>query len=143
MSEYFITLANGDRIPFEGSGLGKLIETISVTRTLTIEDSGKIFRLAANVGAQINLPAVPVIGMNYEFFIGSAFSTTNWMIAAASDNVYGHIIVDSTHVLIDNADNVSFIATAETIGDTLKIFFDGTNWIVFGSAYAAGGIAVV
>jgi hypothetical protein len=40
----------------------------------------------------------------------------------------------------DARDVITFVATAENIGDFVEVWSDGTSWFVFGNALTAGGI---
>lgn len=121
----------------------KPVTVIAAATTLTIDDSGKLFSLQAAAGAQITLPAVATsAGFKAKFVIGLAFATTNWTIKAATNKIQGGAIVNSTFVPAADENTVSFVATAETLGDYVNIECDGTNWYVDGVATAAGGITV-
>lgn len=117
------------------------VTVIAEATTLTIDDSGKLFSLQAAAGAQITLPAVSTsAGFKAKFVIGLAFATTNWTIKAATNKIQGGAIVNSTFVPAADENTVSFVATAETLGDYVNIECDGTNWYVDGVATAAGGV---
>lgn len=119
----------------------KPVTVIAAAATLTIDDSGKLFSLQAAAGAQITLPAVATsAGFKAKFVIGLAFATTNWTLKAATNKIQGGAIVNSTFVPAADENTVSFVATAETLGDYVNIECDGTNWYVDGVATAAGGV---
>jgi len=114
---------------------------VTAATTLTIDDSGKLFSLNAAAGAQITLPAVATSGgFNARFFVALAFATTNWTIKAATNKIQGGAIVNSTFVPGADENTISFVATAETLGDFIELYCDGTNWYANGVAAAAGGI---
>lgn len=117
-----------------------VIETIAAARVLTAFDSGKEFTLSAAAGAVINLPAVAKKGFKAKFVIGSAFATTNWTIVSATNVIQGSADVNSTLVPAANENTISFVATAETIGDYIEIHSDGTNFYAYGIGAAAGAI---
>lgn len=133
--------SNGESFALPTGGAGKVVETIAAATTLTAADSGKVFRLAAAAGAAITLPAVATsAGMFFKFIIGSAFATTNWTIVAATNVIQGSAIVNSTHVPGVDENTISFVASAESIGDFIDLECDGTNWYAFGSGVTAGSI---
>lgn len=117
-----------------------VVETISSARTLTEFDSGKEFTLSASAGAQITLPAVSKKGFKAKFTIGSAFATTNWTIKSATNVIQGSADVNSTLVPGANENTISFVASAETIGDYVELYSDGTNFYAYGIGAAAGAI---
>lgn len=120
--------------------LAENVETISAAKTLTASDSGKRFTLSAAAGAEIALPAVAIAGFNARFTVGLAFATTNWTIVSATNVIQGSFDVNSTLVPAANENTISFVATAETVGDYFEIYSDGTNFYAYGVAAAAGGI---
>jgi len=117
-----------------------VIETISTARTLTQFDSGKDFTLSATAGAQITLPSVAKKGFKARFTNGGAFSTTNWTIKSLTNVIQGGAHVNSTFVPASNENTISFVATAETIGDFIELYSDGTNFYVDGFGASAGAI---
>jgi hypothetical protein len=116
------------------------VETIAAAKTLTASDSGKYFTLNAAAGAQITLPSVAIAGFKARFTVGAAFATTNWTIKAATNVIQGSADVNSTLVPGANENTISFVATAETIGDYIEIYSDGTNFYAYGIGAAAGAI---
>jgi hypothetical protein len=115
------------------------VETISGATTLNAGDSGKVFILSASAGAEITLPS-PMAGVNYKFIVGSAFATTDWTIVSATDVTQGSVIVAGTHVAGSNENTVSFVASAESIGDFVEYVSNGTSWFVNGSGVTSGAI---
>lgn len=115
-------------------------ETISAAKTLTSGDSGKKFTLNAAEGVAITLPSVAVDGFNARFTVGAAFATTNFTIVSPTAVIQGSADVNSTLVPASNENTISFVASAETIGDYIEIYSDGTNYYAYGIAAAAGGI---
>lgn len=128
------------KILYGDEKLAVVTETITGARTLTASDSGKYFTLSAAAGAQITLPAVTVSGFKARFTIGSAFATTNWTITSATNIIQGSADVNSTLVPAANENTISFVASAETIGDYIEIYSDGTNFYAYGIGAAAGAI---
>ena len=116
-------------------------ETIGAAATLTAADSGKTFQLitSGTDGAAITLPAVSA-GLNFKFVVGAAFATTDWTIVSATNVTEGNVIVAGAHVPGANENTVSFVATAESIGDYVQYISDGTSWFVSGSGVTTGSI---
>ena len=115
-------------------------QTIASVRTLTASDSGKVITLSAASGAAITLPSVAIDGFNLKVIVGAAFATTNFTIVAPTNKIQGGAIVNSVFVPASDENTISFVATAETIGDYINIVSDGINFYVDGVGAAAGSI---
>lgn len=135
------TSAAGDRVPFNEGGNTVYTEDITAAKTLTIEDSGKCFALKAAAGVAITLPAVTA-GASYRFVVGLAFATTAWTITSATNVIQGTVIVNGASVLGSNENTISFVETAENLGDFVDLWSDGTNWYVSGVGSAIGAITL-
>ena len=119
------------------------VEAVTGATTLTAEDSGKVFILKAAAGAQITLPAVATsAGLRFKFIVGLAFATTDWTIKAATNVIEGSVLVNGAHVAGVDENTISFVASAESIGDFAELVCDGTNWYVNGSGVSAGAITL-
>jgi hypothetical protein len=119
------------------------VEAVTGATTLTAEDSGKVLILNAAAGAEITLPAVATsAGLRFKFVVGLAFATTNWTVKAATNVIEGSVLVNGAHVAGVNENTISFVASAEAIGDFAELVCDGTNWYVNGSGVAAGAITL-
>ena len=119
------------------------VEAVTGAITLTAEDSGKVFILKAAAGAQITLPAVATsAGFRFKFVVGQLFATTNWTVLAASNVIEGSVLVAGAHVAGVNENTISFVASAESLGDFAELVCDGTNWFVNGSGVTAGSITL-
>lgn len=147
MSKYYKTDASGNLVPVESQGNTANVEVIAADTTLTLDDSGKTFLLDNTTGEVITLPALATSnGWNAEFIVAAAFETDNWQIASAEgDNISGSIAdMGSTVAVVTAAavDFINFVASAETIGDRVRIIADASNsqWIVTGMCAANGGI---
>ena len=120
-----------------------VVEAVTGAITLTAEDSGKVFILKAAAGAQVTLPAVATSsGLRFKFVVGLAFATTNWTVLAASNVIEGSVIVNGSHVAGVNENTISFVASAESVGDFAELVCDGTNWYVNGSGVTTGSITL-
>lgn len=135
MSTTLTTVSNDDL-----RQVGK-VETLSAAATLTAEDSGKLLILSAAAGAQVTLPAVATsAGFSYKFVVGAAFATTAWTVKAASAVIQGGAIVNSVFVASASRNTITFAHAAETVGDTVQLSCDGTNWYVTGVGASAASI---
>jgi hypothetical protein len=120
-----------------------VVETVAVATTLTAKDSGKVFILKAAAGAQITLPAVATsAGLRFKFIVGQLFATTDWTVKALSNAIEGSVLVNGAHVAGVDENTISFVASAESIGDFAELVCDGTNWYVNGSGVTTGSITL-
>ena len=120
-----------------------VVEAVTGATTLTAKDSGKVFILKAAAGAQITLPAVATsAGLRFKFIVGLAFATTDWTVKALSNAIEGSVLVNGAHVAGVDENTISFVASAEAIGDFAELVCDGTNWYVNGSGVSAGAITL-
>lgn len=132
---------DAQKVMVEESGKSHaLTETIAADTTLTAEDSGKCFTLSAAAGAEITLPAVSAVGFCARFVTGLAFATTDWTIVSATDVIQGNVVVAGAHVAGSDENTISFVASAESVGDWVEIYSDGTNWYASGSGVTSGSI---
>lgn len=121
----------------EGLGSAQLTPTGAVT--LDYSDAGKTVLLSAAAGFAITLPAVAA-GLKYKFVVAASFATTSFTVVAPANVIQGGAIVNSTFVPAANENTISFVHTAETVGDYVEIESDGTNWYVSGVGAGAGSI---
>jgi len=118
------------------------VKVIAADITLTADDTDKVLELNNATGEVVTLPAVADIklGWNVKVVVGATFATDNWTLVSATNVIQGHAIVHGSHVAASNDNTISFVASAESIGDFVDIIFDGTNFIVFGSGVTSGSI---
>ena len=116
------------------------VETISSASTLTEADSGKWYELNNSTGVVVTLPAVKS-GVNFRFVVGAAFATDNFVIdSAEGDNINGILVVNGASVSASGEDQINFVASAETVGDFIDVWSDGSGWYVWGIGNTAGSI---
>jgi hypothetical protein len=115
-------------------------QTLATATTLGSGDSAKVFTLSAAAGKVITLPSVAVEGFNAKFVVGAAFATTNFTIVSPTAVIQGGAHVNSVFVQAANENTISFVASAETVGDYINIVSDGTNYYVDGFGAATGSI---
>lgn len=116
------------------------VETITGADTITAADNGKTFYLNAAAGATVTLPAVQA-GLDLTFVVAALFATTNWVIASAEgDNIDGAAEVAGAVVIAAAEDQVNLVASAESLGDNVRLRSDGVQWFVQGFAAVTGGM---
>lgn len=120
-------------------GSGK-IEVITAGKTLTADDNGKVFILGDAAAGDITLPAVTNVGFECKVICGFAITSASALKSAEGDNIEGALMVASTVVDVNAADQLNFIQTAENIGDWVSVISDGTYWYADGRALTTGGL---
>jgi hypothetical protein len=117
------------------------IITPTAAAELTAAQTGSQIMLNAAAGFAITLP-LPAAGLRYRFTVAAAFATTNFTVVTngSANIIEGSINVAGAIVDADARDVITFVATAENIGDFVEVWSDGTSWFVFGNALTAGGI---
>ena len=136
--KYYITDADGNRVPSEGGGFLKRTEVLTADATLTINDSGKTFLLDA-IGEVITLPSV-LDGLNYKFICSETTATTDWTITAATSVIYGSAEVAGAVVAASAENTITLVVAKFLPGDYIELESDGTNWYVKGSVVTALGV---
>lgn len=140
---WFVYQAEDSKVYVEGNGKSQaLAEDVTVAVTLTEEDSGKVLVLRAAAGAAIALPAVTLKGFTCRIVTGLAFITTPWTIVSATNVIQGNLLVNGAAVPGVNENTISFVESAESLGDYVDIVSDGVNFYVSGSAVTAGAITL-
>jgi len=136
---FYKTDASGNRVPAMEGGYLSFTKDITAATTLTIEDSGKVCVLKAATGAAVTLPDSSAT-WNFRFVVGLAFGTSSWTVTADDIIIQGGAIVNSTFVPASNENTISFVHTAEALGDYVDVVSDGTTIYVSGVGAGAGSI---
>ena len=140
---YFIIQSDGSRVYVEGNGKSAdLVNDVTEAIALTDRDNGKVLVLKAAAGVAITLPDVSLKGFNCRIVTGLAFATTAWTIVSATNVIQGNVTVAGAAVAGSNENTISFVESAESLGDYVDIVSDGTNFYVSGSAVTAGAITL-
>jgi hypothetical protein len=117
------------------------IETITAGKTLTSDDNGKTFILGDAAPGTITLPAVASnAGFFCKVIVGFDLTTNGVVASTDGDDMEGALMVASTVVAVDAADQINFVQSADNIGDWATFFSDGTYWYVDGRALSSGGM---
>ena len=115
------------------------VEVVNAARVLTKADSGKVLSLKNATGVRIDLPT-PTKGFKLKVLVGLAFATSNFTVVAQSNIIQGGATVNGAFVPAEDENTISFVATAEKVGDFIELVSDGTNYFVSGNASGAGAI---
>jgi len=130
-----------------GTALGgykRIVEDITAARTLSAEDSGKVFTIDADSGAyDVTLPANALSGWHCTFLYKDAHGSQDIDIVAATADTIDGILVDPSPTAISKADKITFVGGTAVIGDMIEIVCtDGTTWYAKTFSGANGGITV-
>ena len=116
------------------------VEVITAGKTLTADDNGKTFILGDAAPGTITLPAVTNTGFTCKVICGFAITSNAIVAGSDTDKMEGAMMVASTVVDVDAADQINFVASAENIGDWATFFSDGTYWYVDGRALTTAAL---
>lgn len=117
------------------------VATVTGAKTLTAADSGIVQVLSAAAGAQIDLPALEA-GLHFRFIVGDNFATTDWTVVSSTNVIQGNVDVNNSHVNGSDENTITFVASAESVGDFVDVVCDGTNWYVSGAANSTGAVTL-
>jgi len=122
----------GNMTPFEGDGQIRYDETLTANKTLTVNDSGKVFLIGTD-GLTITLPST-VTGLEYTFInIGADGAVGITVEPAAADKLMGSFNQNGSMVTMSGTDDKGIVNTKATAnnGDALTILGDGDDgWYV-------------
>jgi hypothetical protein len=136
--EWIKTLSLGKRLRQADDGNAMSVETVTASKTLTVEDSGKTF-LVATDALVITLPAT-VAGVEYTFINTGADDHNIITISpVAADGIAGTIILASSVVVRAGTVDTDLVNTKSgaNFGDSVTIRGTGTTgvsaWIILHS----------
>ena len=125
----------------------KNVHSLTAAYTVLASDSGKDFILDAAAGVAITLPSAADMGngWNCRFFVGTAFSSSNWQITATAAVMKGGINELEVNTSDDGPSTVGgttvdFVHSLETIGDYVDLMCHGTTIFFRGQSKLDGGI---
>ena len=126
----------------QNSGSSKLklkVENVTAARTLTANDSGKIFTLDQDASFDITLPAAADAGAGWhaKFILTDAGSGTVKVIPDTSeDSLFGMIAPADDGTAGASAesgvDELIWVASTAAPGDWAELMCDGSNYYVYG-----------
>ena len=123
---------------------GGLTEVVSAAKTLTKNDSGKVFFCESSAGAyEITLPTSLEAGLYYKFIVQEDTPTGDITIAAGSAIIHGTGKDAGNDVGVGTAgtgvSNVILDTTAKK-GDHAELHCDGTSWYLHAQSSVNNGI---
>jgi hypothetical protein len=117
---------------------GLVVEPTAAT-TLTAAQSGSLVVLSQAAGYAVTLPS-PAAGLNYRFVVQALFGTTDWVITSAAADMYGTVMEAGVLQAVAGATTINLELGADTIGDYIDVYSDGTYWYVAGSTAQAASV---
>ena len=139
------------------SGNNNQVQSQAVSRTLTADDSGKVWILGnAASGLTVTLPAVATAGSGWsgKFVVGTAPVAADYVVTenTGSDTnvLHGGIVTSSgngeegqSSTSGTGATQVNFDANVSLQGDFVDLVTDGTNWYVINSLAQANAAVTI
>lgn len=133
-----------DRMPYE-----KLI----TTKSLDVDDSGKIFGLSLAAGFTVTLPSVAEAGAGFycKFVVVTNCTSNDYIITEYATDDTNVIIGGISELETDTNDDgpsttgCTFITlpnATDTVGDYVNLWCDGSNWYVDGQTVLDGGVTL-
>ena len=107
------------------SNLDNKVEFLTASRTVTANDSGKVFVLSVAGGLTVTLPSAAP-GLNYKFIVGTTFTTAGLINTAATDELYV-----GTLMLVDPATATDMNAFSADVSndDTIDLGTAAQGWL--------------
>ena len=122
-----------------GSSKFKLkVENVTAARTLTANDSGKIFTLDQDASFNITLPTAANAGAGWhaKFILTDAGSGTVKVIPDSSEDTLIGMIASADGAAAESAesgvDELIWVASTAAPGDWAELMCDGSNYYVYG-----------
>jgi len=117
----------------------KIVEPLTGDKTLTTEDSGKVFIISQAAADDITIPAVTESGWNAKFILGTAGSNDVDIIGGTADKMVGLEMADTNTAIAADSDKVTFVASNAGVGDFVEVVSDGSNYYVVHASVADAG----
>ena len=124
----------------------ELTSTLTADTTATVAQTGTTFYIGT-AAVDLTLPAATAsAGVVYRVVISANFATTSATLvlgpagSAANDLGEGVLDVAGAVVLCAAEDTITFVNTAELIGDYVELRSNGVKWFISGQAGTTGAI---
>ena len=118
----------------------KNVHNLAAVYQVLASDSGKKFSIDLDATFVITLPAHQE-GLNYEFVVTDAGSGEVHVTSGVSANMKGWAMDPTTGINVVNNILVEFAGGTAILGDVMRCYSDGTNWIV--EAFSGGSNGIV
>ena len=107
------------------SNFDNKVEFLTASKTLTSNDSGKVFVLSVAGGLTVTLPSAAP-GLNFKFVVGTTFTTAGLINTAATDELYV-----GTLMLVDPATATDMNAFSADVSndDTIDLGSAAQGWL--------------
>ena len=153
-----INISNGKRydcinslwaeIGWQAKGVVQLSETTTAVDVLTAQQCGETIFLNNATGYLTTLP-IPSAGCYFKVVLVTLLTSGDHTVAT---NASANIIIGGVNELeVDTADDgpsstvgdlITFVGSAETLGDYVELISDGTSWFLNGQTTLDGGITI-
>ena len=120
-------------------GTNKLTEVVAATNVLTVAECGKTSFLNHATEFVSTLPAISTVaaGCEFTFIVTAAADTGSYTVITGNSKetkIQGFLNMGADAPdACANEDTIIFV-TGDAVGDWAKVIFDGSNWILSGSA---------
>ncbi len=103
------------------------VQTLAAAYTVLASDSGKTFFIDADASFAITLPALQE-GLNFEFIVTDAGSGEVHIDSGTSNGIKGWAMDLTTGLNVVNNNLIEIAASTAVLGDTVKLWCDGSVW---------------
>ena len=140
-----LSVSNASAVNITTKSFRASSENIDTTKTLTTEDSGKLFAVSINSGYEniITLP-LPENGLVFEFVARDNFTESVFIQTYSSAPIiYGNVSYITGGTRGDSfsgSNTVGFEFSKAVKGDRIRLCSDGTSWYISGECKNDGGI---
>lgn len=124
------------------------VVALTAAKTLTMEDSGKVFTLGTAGGFTVTLPPVATSsGFRATFLVKVAPTTAYIVQTDSSEQKLAGLVLAGAGTDEDSetdftATNINFVANTAVINDSADVWCDGAGWYARCFCNATGGITI-
>lgn len=124
------------------------VTTISATGTANITSGSGSLIIVNSGNATLYLPPVSTVpGFNAKFVVGTAFSTSSTIHQATADStaeIIGCLVTSNTAgaSLATSGSTISLVGNSVSVGDTVNLVSNGSNWYFTAITKKSGGVSL-
>lgn len=123
-------VASFDTASIDAFNYRESIESVTVSNTVAVSESGKTFLLSGATSVQ-TLPTSTPAGQVYRFQIAASVTGDITVVTSGAENVIdGTLVVAGAVVDCDSEDTLTFVADGENVGDFFELRSTGTRWLL-------------